>query len=194
MSDLPDPLGKRYPWLADRYFKLRPPPATPADEICACTDDPPIKLMGSCLFENPIHCLRCNLEVVPERLALTPEEVEAVARWHGTFGAIEQLELDSGPYELWARAQLMDASSPVNIEGRRVAAMLRSHDCYYWWFQPIDVDRDIPALSACPVCGDLLVRFEDGIFPQLLCERDHIALEARDGVTVDRSDEDSSAE
>src|SRR5437016_912629 len=48
-------------WASDPYFKLKPLPPTPDDEICSCPDDPPIKLMSTALLEdNPIHCLRCN--------------------------------------------------------------------------------------------------------------------------------------
>src|SRR5205823_5984939 len=66
------------PWFNDPYFMLRAPPPTPENEICSCRDDPPIKLMSLALLsENPIHCLRCNLEIPPERLRLDQPLVDA---------------------------------------------------------------------------------------------------------------------
>src|SRR5438552_1446404 len=92
----------------DRYDALKPFGPTPPDEICSHPQGTPIKLMSlACLSRNPLHCLRCNLEVPPERLDLTPLEVQAVAHWNSMDGAIGWLELDSGPYEAWARAQLL---------------------------------------------------------------------------------------
>ena len=46
--------------------------------------------------------------------------------------------------------------------------------CYFWPFQP-QADEEWVAPSACPVCHDPLTRYEGGILPQLLCERDHLA-------------------
>jgi hypothetical protein len=60
--------------MADIYARLRAPAATLPDEICSCSERP-IKLMWA-LSENPIHCLDCNLEIVPEALPLPPELVD----------------------------------------------------------------------------------------------------------------------
>ena len=170
----PSPL----PWLDDPYFKLRPQPPTPQEEICSCRDDPPIKLMSLALLsENPIHCLRCNQEVPPERLRLDQSLVDAVAHWNRVYGAIDLLELDSGPYEAWARTQLLDPASPPNIEGLAVARKLNEiRRCYFWFFQPnADDDYESPAL--CPMCQESLRAYDEGLFPQLLCENDSIVLE-----------------
>ena len=113
---------------SDPYFKLKPSPPTPEDEICHCSDSPPIKLMSLALLsENPLRCLRCNGEVPPERLQLQPLEVDAVAHWNSVYGAIDSLELDSGPYATWARSQLLDPKSPPNVEGLAVARGLKSY-------------------------------------------------------------------
>jgi len=165
-------------WLDDPYHRLKPYPGSP-DDLCTCSDEPPIKLMST-LGENPIHCMRCNREVPPERLRLETREVDAVASWQSVQGAIEMLELDSGPYELWARAQLMDPNSPTNRRGLEVSGLLRAHRCYFWFFQPIGIDEDIPGLTNCPVCDRRLVRYDDGIFPQLICEDDWVVTEFRE--------------
>jgi len=44
-----------------------------------------------------------------------------------------------------------------------------------WFFQPQSDDHWLPR-KTCPVCGDELARYEQGIFPQLLCERDRLVL------------------
>jgi hypothetical protein len=163
---------------ADPYFKLKPNPATPADEVCSCTDSPPIKLMSLAgLSDNPLHCLRCNGEVPPERLMLEPSEVDAVAHWRSVYGAIDWLELDSGPYESWARSQLLDPASPPNVEGLGVARSLnRVRRCYFWFFQPVDLEGDLEPRSTCPVCERPLTAYDDGLFPQRLCEKDGVVL------------------
>ena len=163
---------------ADPYFKLKPGRPTPDDEICACTDSPPIKLMSlALLYENPIHCLRCNGEVPPERLQLQPYEVDAVAHWNSVYGAIDLLELDSGPYEAWARTQLLDPASPPNLEGLEVAQSLnRVRRCYFWFFQPVDLEDDVEPRSTCPICEEGLTAYDDGLFPQRLCEKDGVVL------------------
>jgi hypothetical protein len=129
------------------------------------------------LSENPLHCLRCNGEVPPERLQLQPPEVDAVAHWNSVFGAIDSLELDSGPYEAWARSQLLDPKSPPNVEGLAVARSLnRVRKCYFWFFQPVDLDDDVEPRSTCPVCEGPLISYDDGLYPQRLCENDDIVL------------------
>jgi len=164
-------------WLSDPYFKLKPLPPTPDDEICSCPGNPPLKLMSTALLgENPIHCLRCNLEVPPERLRLSASDVDAIAHWRTVYGAIDSLELDSGPYEGWARSQLLDPTSPPNLEGFEVSRRLNAiRRCYFWFFQP-EADDDYESLSVCPIYKEPLVAYDDGIFPQLLCERDSLVI------------------
>src|SRR4051794_2341645 len=105
----------------DTYKRLRAPAPTLEDELCTCPAGTPVKLMSTGgLGFNPIHCLNCNLEVVPERLGISAELAEAVATWLWTYGAIDALELASGAYEQWARDELLDPTSSPNIEGRAV--------------------------------------------------------------------------
>ena len=163
----------------DTYERLKPF-VTPDDELCSCPPGTPIKLMstGGIGF-NPIHCRRCNLEVVPERLGLDEPKVHVVADWLSTYGAIDALELASGPYEQWARSQLLDPASPPNVEGRQVTSMLNETErCYFWFWQP-ETDEDSEPRTSCPVCGGTLARYDSGIFPQLLCEEDSIVLVGR---------------
>jgi Zn-ribbon-containing, possibly nucleic-acid-binding protein (DUF2310) len=159
-------------------LKLKPNPPTPEDEICACQDSPPIKLMSTALLsDNPLHCLRCNGEVPPERLELQPSEVDAIRHWYSTYGAIDSLELDSGAYEEWARTQLLDPMSPPNTEGLDVARSLnRVRHCYFWFFQPVDLNDEIAPRSTCPICEEPLTPYHEGLFPQFLCEKDGVVL------------------
>jgi len=165
-------------WKDDIYFTLRQPDATPDDEICSCSGAPPIKLMTMRQVHgfNPIHCLDCNLEVPPERLALPAEIVGEIAEWDSEHGALKTLELASGAYEEWAQARLLDAYSPTNIDGRALAAKLSSlRACYFWFFQPQSEDTWQPR-TTCPVCSERLRPYDGGIFPQLLCEEEHLVL------------------
>ena len=147
--------------------KLEAPASTPADEICRCAVRPPIKLMHALGF-NPIHCLRCNLEVDPRSLPLTDRVVDDIAAWRDVYGAIDRLWLDSGPYEGWAADQLADLGSPINLAGRSVQARLQQlHPCYYWVFQR---DESSPP-RRCPLCSAALTEGPSDVIPQWVCER-----------------------
>ena len=162
----------------DIYARLRPPPPTPEDELCSCSGEPPIKLMTMREVDglNPIHCLDCNLEVPPERLALPKAMVEEIACWDDEHGAIETLELASGAYEAWDRARLLDPDGPTNVAGRELARRLSSQrPCDRWFFQP-ESDPDWRPRATCPVCRDPLDVYNGGIIRQLLCERDRLVL------------------
>ena len=152
---------------SEGYAKLRPPQPTPADEICRCDATPPIKLMTALSYKS-IHCVVCNLEVPPERIGLSPQLAEAVAHWNWIAGAIDRLWLDSGAYEDWARNQLSDLASQVNVEGRQLAGELNQiRRCYYWYF----VDTDAASgLVSCPECHRLLATMSAGPFKQAFCD------------------------
>jgi hypothetical protein len=125
---------------------------------------------------NPIYCLDCNREVAPERLALAAELADDLAGWRSVHGAIEMLELDSGPYELWAQEQLLDPASATNAEGLALARRVNDlNRCYFWFFDAHTEDGWTPR-AACPICGGPLQLYERGIFPQLLCERDGVVV------------------
>ncbi len=159
---------------SERYHKLRPPRASPEDELCLCADSPPIKLMCT-LGQNPTHCMNCNLEVRPEVLKPDPPTVDAIAYWLWIYDAIDRSWLDSAEYEEWAREQLSDISSPVNIRGRDVQQDLNNvRRCYYWYFQDQSAD-DYEPISSCPSCGRPMQAYEHGIFKQSVCEHCSIA-------------------
>jgi hypothetical protein len=153
----------------DTYAKLRPPAPTPPDELCTCVGVP-LKLM-SALDDNPLHCLNCNLEVPPDDLGLSEPIVEAIAGWRSVDDAIHRLWLDSGPYEQWARMQLSDISSAANTRGRRVQSMINDiRRCYFWYFQDTSTE-DYNLIEFCPICGERLRLYSQGIFIQRICER-----------------------
>ena len=161
----------------DHYAKLRPPPPTPAEELCACPDTPPIKLMYA-LSANPIHCMDCNREVAPEGLRLSASQVDAVAFWCWIHAAIDHLWLASSEYEQWAQKQLSDISSPVCRLGRQAQAELNAtRRCYYWYFQDQTADNHAP-LNNCPLCGLPLTGYTAGIFLQRVCEACSIVVSA----------------
>jgi hypothetical protein len=165
----------------DNYRRLRPAPPTVADEICSCPSGTPTKLMSAGGFvSNPLSCLDCNLEVPPERLEFGEKLADDIANWLGTYGAIDALELASGPYEGWARAELLDPTSPPNSEGLRLARELGAYGrCYFWFWQPGLADDSWEPPKTCPVCEEPLDEYDGGIFRQLLCERDRLVVEGK---------------
>jgi hypothetical protein len=156
--------------MEDPYLRLRPMPPTPAEELCSCPDSPPVLLMWT-IGPNPMHCLHCNGELEPSGVPLPVELVDEVAHWTMLDGAIEHLELDSGPYEQWAQGELLNLQSPVNLEG---LALRRSLDgvrrCYFVLFQPMDASGSFVVPPACPQCRGAWERFSHGRFTRLLCE------------------------
>ena len=102
------------------------------------------------LTDNPLHCGSCRREVDPERLQLTVEETEAVARWFSTASALYRLWLDSGEYEEYAKSRLLDPEGQVNRDGLEVARRLSVKVPTRLWFFH-DTDDGEPA--QCPVCG-----------------------------------------
>jgi predicted nucleic acid-binding Zn ribbon protein len=91
-------------------------------------------------------------------------------RKRNIYDAIDRLWLDSGDYEAWAKAQLSDITSPVNISGMRLRAQLDAvRRCYVWYFQDQSDDGFTP-ITHCPQCGRVLTPYDCGIFAQLICE------------------------
>src|SRR5207249_2147529 len=91
----------------DPYWKLKPPPPAPHDEVCSCAGQPAI-VLRSALSYNPIACADCNLEVPPERLGFSEKLAEEIAFWRTFHDAFFHLWLDSAEFEQWARGQLSD--------------------------------------------------------------------------------------
>jgi len=131
------------------YQKLRP---WTEIESCQCESVQGL-LLVDLLTDNPLHCDRCRKEVDPERLQLTVEETELVARWFGTAAALYRLWLDSGQYEEYAKTQLVDPEGQVNRDGLEVARRLSARiPTRLWFFR--DADDEEPV--RCPMCGSAL--------------------------------------
>ena len=131
------------------YQKLRP---WIAIEACEC-DAVEGLLLIDLLTDNPLHCDKCKREVDPERLTLTVEETELVARWFGAASALYRLWLDSGQYEAYAKAQLTDPNGQINRVGLGVARQLSTRiPTRLWFFR--DTDDEEP--TRCPVCDSAL--------------------------------------
>ena len=80
------------------YVRLRPPAPTPADELCSCPQGTPTKLMSAGgLGFNPLHCLRCNLEVRPERIGFGGELAEASPAGSGPTGRLTRSSSNQAP-------------------------------------------------------------------------------------------------
>ncbi len=149
----------------DPYYKLRPEPPTPEDEICQCADRPPIVLHDH-LSSVPLACLRCNGEIPPERIGFDADFAERIAFWRNLHRALITLWLDSGDYEDWARTQLLDPQGQLNTRGLEIVAALNQHRrTYYGWFDDASARDDstwdaTPAVR-CPRCyGELVDRFD----------------------------------
>ena len=165
--------------IADPYWKLRPPPPTPDDEICTCPSATPV-LLVSTLSPNPLSCARCNLEVPPERIGFDASLADALASWRDFHDCFFLLWLDSGEFEEWAKSQLLDPSSVVNTRGLGLAAKVNTvRRCYLYWFQD-ETDPHWVEPRECPLCSaELEARFE-GERPEggtlYVCEHCSIAL------------------
>jgi len=133
----------------DRYEILRPDMDY---ETCEC------EAISGLLFVydlscSPIYCSECRKIVDAERLNLSPELVDAIFRWQGAFGALYNLWLDSGEYELWAKERMLDPLGQVNIDGLQIARELsKTLPTRYWWFH----DTEDPMPSCCPSCSSNL--------------------------------------
>ena len=131
------------------YQKLRP---WTEIEACECASVSGL-LLVDLLTDNPLHCDHCRREVDPERLQLTVEETEAVARWFAAASALYKLWLHSGEYEQYAKLRLLDIEGEVNRDGLALAEMLSSKvPARLWLFH--DTDDGTP--SRCPRCSNLL--------------------------------------
>lgn len=143
---------------SDPYRRLRPEGPTLPDDVCHCDHSLPIALQDH-LTSVPLVCVKCNGEVKPERLGLTEVMAEELADWRNVHRALYLLWRDSGEYEAWAKAELMDPKAPVNVRGLEVVKGLNSYRrAFLWWFG--DSTADIPSkVSTCPNCGSSLSSF-----------------------------------
>ena len=151
--------------MSKRYHKLRPPAATPADEICHCAGEEPVQLQTH-LSYNPVTCVVCNLEVGPERLRLPEQIQEKIASWRAAYESIYLLWLDSREYEAWALDQLVPSQSPANRRALELVSEMNSYRrTYFWWFLGPGVPEDrVP--TGCPSCGSQL----SGRCGRLVCD------------------------
>jgi hypothetical protein len=131
------------------YDRLRP---WTEIESCECGSVSGLFLVDL-LSDNPLHCDSCRKEVDPERLALTTEETESVAGWYAAATALYQLWLDSGEYEEYAKARLLDPNGQVTRDGLKLARTLSAKvPTRLWLFR--DTDDGEP--THCPICGNEL--------------------------------------
>ena len=139
----------------DPYWKLRPLPPTPDDEVCHCAACRCVMLRDT-LTENPLQCVECNGEVTPERIGFDESFAGDIANWRGIFRSLYLLWLDSDEYEPWARERLLDKNGAVNVRGREVVSQLNQViRAYYWWFEDTGL-ADPSAPKSCPICGAIL--------------------------------------
>ena len=145
----------------DAYNKLRP---WTEIEACECATVKGLFLVDL-LTDNPLHCDYCRKEVDPERLKLTIEETELVAGWFSVADALYRLWLDSGEYEEYAKARLLDPDGQVNRAGLEVARTLSARIPTRLWFFH-DTDDEEP--THCPICRNELdtdVKWGTGMCP-----------------------------
>jgi|SRR5262245_10462627 len=129
----------------DAYDKLRPETQI---ESCQCPTVNGLFLVDL-LTDNPLHCDFCRNEVDPERLQLTVEETESVAFWFSVARSLYRLWLNSGEYEAYARACLLDPNGQVNRDGLKIARELSAKIPTRLWFFH-DMDDGEP--THCPIC------------------------------------------
>ena len=140
------------PIPTDPYWKLRPTPPTPEDEVCHC-ERLECVMLRDFLGENPLYCVLCNGEVFPERIGFDEQLSEDIANWRFVHGALYLLWLDSSEYELWAADKLSDPHGRVNAVGlelvQRLSATVPS---FYWWFLDVGAEDYSPP-ERCPLCN-----------------------------------------
>jgi len=130
----------------DAYQRLRP---WTDIEACECSSVESL-LLVDLLTDNPLHCGFCKREVDPERLQLTAAETDQVAHWFSAASALYRLWLDSGEYEDYAKARLLDPKGQVNTVGLEIAKTLSAKlPTRFWFFS--DTDDGEP--KDCPICG-----------------------------------------
>lgn len=129
----------------DVYDKLRP---WTKIESCQCAVVNGL-LLVDLLTDNPLHCDFCRNEVDPERLELSVEETESIARWFSAAKSLYCLWLDSGEYEAYAKARLLDPNGQVNRDGLKIARELSARIPTRLWFFH-DTDNGEP--THCPIC------------------------------------------
>jgi hypothetical protein len=135
--------------LNDSYNRLRPYTDI---ERCECASVESL-LLVDLLTDNPIHCGQCRKEIDPKRLELTAEETDSIARWFSAASALYRLWLDSGEYEQYAKARLLDPEGQINVDGREIARKLSGRwSTRLWLFS--DTDDGEP--TNCPICFCLL--------------------------------------
>jgi hypothetical protein len=83
---------------ADPFWKLRPVPPTPPEDLCSCTGLGAVVVQPH-LTANPIVCLTCRGEVLPERIGIDGALAEKIAAWQSFHDAFYTLWLDSGEFE-----------------------------------------------------------------------------------------------
>jgi hypothetical protein len=133
----------------DAYNKLRPWTQIEARE-CASLEG---LFLVDLLTDNPLHCAICRKEVDPERLQLTVQQTESVAKWFSVANALYRLWLDSGEYEDYAKARLLDPNGQVNRHGLQIAQVLSARlPTRLWLFY--DTNDGEP--TKCPVCSSQL--------------------------------------
>ena len=148
----------------NKYARLRP-----FTDIESCECEEVTGLLLVYLFtDNPINCFKCRKEIDPERLSLSGEMSDRIARCFNVYGSLYNLWLDSGEYESYAKERLLDKKGEVNIHGMRLAKeMSENWPTYYWWFY--DTDDGEP--TACPSCqGELNEDVNFGIGKCLKCK------------------------
>ena len=158
------------------YSKLRPPNPISKKEICSCKKQSALKLMGSIVFYNPIHCVDCNLEVKPESLELNQKVIDEIVNWSRLYGAIYMLWLDSGSYEKWAKKELITIKSYINQLGLAANKSLNKlYKSYYSYFQDFS-DNKFKSLQYCPNCHRKISAIANNKFKQKYCNKCNIIM------------------
>lgn len=135
----------------DPYWKLRPIPPTPAEDVCHCADCRRVRLCDT-LTENPLQCFDCHGEMAPERIGFDERLADAIAHWRGVHRSLYLLWLDSDEYETWVCERLVDRRGRVNVLGRDIVSELNQFvRAYYSWFHDPELD-DSRTPMTCPIC------------------------------------------
>lgn len=124
-------------------------------DTCACGPNRAAILLVS-LSRDVLPCGACGGTIPIEGLKGPREAIHLLRRWVDQAYAIEMLWFASGEYEDWARGELDNAKSKVNVLGRLVAEKLSPAVPTWLYSAPHAGARQAvdKYLHHCPACHD----------------------------------------
>lgn len=125
------------------------------NETCACGAKQAI-VLSVALSRDEIPCGHCGRAIPLDGLRVPRESLHQLRRWVDQAFAIEMLWFASAEYEGWAKSELDNPKSKVNLLGVETARKLAPAAETWFHFAPhANADQHVdPFLDHCPFCHD----------------------------------------